>query len=82
MLGDLISSDQKGFLKSRYVGENTRLVYEVMSYLKEQDKNGMLLLIDFEKAFNTLSWKYILQVLECYGFVQSIIKWYKTIYKK
>ncbi len=74
VVGDLISSDQKGFLKGRYIGENTRLVYDVMNYLKEQNKNRMLLLIDFEKAFDTLSWKYILQVLESYGFGQSFIK--------
>ncbi len=79
MLGDLISSDQKGFLKGRYVGENTRLVYEVMSYLKEQDKNGMLLLIDFEKAFDTLSWKYILlvEIQDTYNIEMHIAKWSK-----
>ena len=79
VFGDLFSSDQKGFLKGHYIGETTRLVYDVMSYLKEQDKNGMLFVIDFEKAFDTLSWKCILQVLESYGFGQSFRKWYKMI---
>ncbi len=80
VLGDLISRDQKGFLEGRtYIGENAKLVYVVRSYLKEQDKNGMLLLLDFEKAFDTLSWKYIMQVLQSFGFGQSFVKWYKAI---
>ena len=35
VLPDIISDSQKGFLKERYIGENTRLVYDVMSRLNQ-----------------------------------------------
>ncbi len=55
----LINENQKGFLKNRYIGENTRLVYDVMQYMDEKDLAGLLLLIDFEKAFDSVSWRFI-----------------------
>ena len=32
VLDDLISDTQSGFLKGRYIGENTRFIYDLMSY--------------------------------------------------
>ena len=38
VLSDIISDPQNGFLKQRYIGENIRLVYDVMSKLKKLGK--------------------------------------------
>ena len=45
---------KKGFMKGRYIGENIRLLYDLIFYTKLHKKPGMLLLIDFEKAFDTV----------------------------
>ena len=42
-------------MEGRYIGENTRLLYDIMQYTEEQHIPGLLLLIDFEKAFDSLS---------------------------
>ena len=34
ILPDLINDDQKGFMKGRYIGENIRLLYELIFYTK------------------------------------------------
>ena len=68
VLPPVISSNQKGFMKNRYIGENTRLVYDIISELNCQDKSGIILLADFEKAFDTLEWDYIKTVLTTYNF--------------
>jgi hypothetical protein len=44
----IISDTQKGFMKDRLMGENTRLLYDLMHYLEENNKTGLLLLVDFE----------------------------------
>jgi len=51
----LIHNDQTGFIKGRYIGENTRLIYDILHYTEENEIPGLLLLIDFEKAFDSLS---------------------------
>ncbi len=55
VLGDIINEDQKGFLKDRCISENCRLVYDIMFELERRNKSGLLLLVDFEKAFDSVS---------------------------
>jgi hypothetical protein len=50
-----ISNDQMSFIPGRYIGGNTRLMYDILHFMEEQDIPGILLLIDFEKAFDSIS---------------------------
>ena len=59
ILAKLIHENQKGFLSGRYIGENTRLVYDILNYTEQYNKPGILLLVDFEKAFDPVSWKFL-----------------------
>lgn len=60
----LISCDQTGFINGRYIGENTGLIYDIMNYTDEINIPGLLLKIDFEKAFDTTSWKFTNKTLD------------------
>lgn len=62
-LTKIIHENQKGFLAGRYIGENSRLLYDIMHYCKEYNNPGLILLVDFEKAFDSISWKFIYKVL-------------------
>ena len=81
VLDKLISTDQTGFIKGRYIGENTRLVYDLLQFTEENNIPGLLLLIDFEKAFDSLSWSFINKVLQFFNFGPSIRNWISTFYK-
>ena len=48
--------------------------------LREKDKGfhtGMML-VDLQKAFNTLDHTILLEKMECIGFKESVIKWYQS----
>ena len=77
----LINKDQTGFNKERYIGENIRLIYDLMSYTEENHIPGLLLLIDFEKASDSLSWQFIHKALKFLNFGPSLIKWVDMFYK-
>ena len=79
VLDKLISDSQTGFIKGRYIGESIRLVYDIMNYCDTKYKTGLLMLIDFEKAFDSISWKFIYKVLEFFKFPVSYIKWIKLL---
>jgi hypothetical protein len=81
VLPDIIGEDQKGFIKGRFMGENTRVLYDVMEYLIHSKKVGLLLLIDFEKAFDSLKFSYIREILKTYNFGETYISWFNLIYK-
>ena len=80
-LQNLISHTQTGFIKGRYIGESTRLVYDIMEYVENNKKPGLLMLIDFEKAFDSISWKFMYNVLQFLGFPPDYINWVKLMNK-
>ena len=41
-------------MKGRYIGENLRLLYDVLAYTDFYKKPGLLLAVDFEKAFDSV----------------------------
>ena len=71
VLPRIINSDQTGFIPGRYIGENTRLIYDIMHYTEENNIPGTLLMIDFEKAFDSVSWNFIQKSLQFYNFGPS-----------
>ena len=79
VLDKLISDSQTGFIKGRYIGESIRLVYDIINECDISNKTGLLMLIDFEKAFDSISWKFIYKVLEFFKFPENYIKWIKLL---
>ena len=71
----IISEDQTGFISGRHIGENTKLIYDVVQYTEEKNIPGLLLLIHFEKAFDTISWNFIQKCLQYFNFGNSMIRW-------
>ena len=55
VLPKLISTTQTGFLQGRFIGESTRLIYDLIKYTEDNKIDGLLMLIDFEKAFDSIS---------------------------
>lgn len=80
VLNNLISDEQTAFIKNRYIGENTRLIYDIMHYADENNIPGLLLLIDFEKAFDSLSWSFIQKTLNFFNFGRCLKSWVKLFY--
>ena len=81
VLPSLISEDQTGFMANRYIGDNIRLIYDLISYLYRKNKPGLLLCLDFEKAFDSVDWKFLFKVLRAFGFGPDICQWISTFYK-
>ena len=73
----VISKCQTGFIKGRLISETTRLVYDIMHYTEMNQLPGLLMLIDFEKAFDSLSWTYLYKVLDFFGYNEDFIQWIK-----
>lgn len=80
VLSKLISEDQTGFINGRYIGENTRLMYDILHITDTLNIPGLLLMVHFEKAFDSVSWDFILQVLNFFNFGESLKQWVRVFY--
>ena len=80
VLPNLIGQDQTGFLKNRSISENILLIEGMLSHTEREKIAGLLLFVDFEKAFNTIEWAFIVKTLKHYNFRPSLVKWFKTFY--
>ena len=72
-LDTIIHGDQKGFVSERYIGEAIRTTYDLIQWAKDNNKIGIILLIDFEKAYDSLSFTHIKKCLKFLNFGDSII---------
>ena len=78
-LSSLIHSDQTGFIKGRFIGQNGRLLNDIIEYTEAKNLPGILLLIDFRKVFDTIEWNF-LKCIELYNFGPNIRKWITILY--
>ena len=80
ILHNLIHSNQSGFLSNRFIGLNLKLMYDILSYTDTENIPGMLVLVDFYKAFDSIAWVFIEKVLDFLNFGPDIKKWIKVFY--
>ena len=81
VLSEIISPDQVGYMNGRLCGENTRLISDVIEYSRITNLSSIILLADFEKAFDTVKWSFLTKILGYYGFGPNFIKWMSILYK-
>ncbi len=80
VLFKLISPDQSGYLKGRYIGNNIRNIYDIIDFTEQMQTHGMIVFIDFEKAFDTIKWDFLINCLSAFGFGPFFIRCVKTLY--
>ena len=80
-LDNLIHENQKGFILGRFIGEYIQILYDVLFETKNRNLQSLILSIDFEKAFDTVSWKFKVKTLKYYNFGPSIVRWISLFQK-
>ena len=81
ILPKLIHSDQVGYVKDRNIAENVRTIQDILTYTNNNNIPGFLISIDFQKAFDSVEWKFLELVLRKFNFGSSFINWVKTLYR-
>ena len=77
VLSDLVNNDLVGYtcIKGRYIGENVRIVEDMMFYTSNNDVSGFIVLSDYKKAPDMVEWDFLFKTLTAYNFGETFIKW-------
>ena len=73
----IIHTNQTGFMKDRYIGFNIRLILDLIEYAEQENKPGMIFSIDFEKAFDSVSWEFLEKCIDYFNFGICFKNWIK-----
>ncbi|KAH9750075.1 reverse transcriptase domain-containing protein [Citrus sinensis] len=74
ILPRIISPSQSGFVPGRVIHDNVLLVQELAHDLNRRTRgHNVVLKLDMEKAYDRMSWPFILQMLRCFGFSERWI---------
>ena len=80
LLPGLIHNNQSGYIPGRNISENIRSILDIMEYTKAKKLPGLLLFIDFEKAFDSLEWDFLEKCLGKFNFGQDFRRWLNIFY--
>ncbi|XP_058776538.1 uncharacterized protein LOC131650843 [Vicia villosa] len=76
----LISKEQRGFVHGRNIRDCICLASEAVNVLDNKSTFGNIALkVDISKAFDTISWEFIIKVLKCFSFCDTFCSWIKTL---
>jgi len=76
----VVSPTQSAFLKGRNILEGVAILHETVHELHQKKQNGIILKLDFEKAYDKVRWPFLFQSLRMKGFSYKWISWIKTSY--
>ena len=76
----IIHTDQSGYIKGRFIGNNIRVTCDIFELAEKFEKDGMIVCLDFEKAFDSIDWEFMWHVLTSFNFGDKFIQYVKILY--
>jgi hypothetical protein len=73
---------QSAFLPGRFILEGVVVLHETIHELKKKKQKGLILKLDFEKAYDKVNWDLLQQVLRMKGFPSLWRQWMDKVVSK
>jgi hypothetical protein len=68
-----IDRNQNAFIRGRALHEGVLALHEIAHELRTKKLGGLLLKLDFEKAYDRVNWDFLREVLVCKGFSAMLV---------
>jgi hypothetical protein len=69
-------------VEGKNIIDKTFMAQEALEWAEESEQDLVLLLLDFEKAFDRIEWGFLFTALSKLGFSETWVHWVKTLYLK
>lgn len=71
----IIDPCQTAFIKGRYILDGAVMLHEIVHELRVRKKKGVILKLDFEKAYDNVRWGFVEEVMIRKGFSDKLRGW-------
>ncbi|GJT61670.1 putative RNA-directed DNA polymerase, eukaryota, reverse transcriptase zinc-binding domain protein, partial [Tanacetum coccineum] len=75
VIDSVVSMEQTAFIKGRQILDGPMMVNEIIGWYKKKKKRAMILKVDFEKSFDSLSWEFLDRTMEFMCFPKKWRDW-------
>ena len=75
----MIGPSQTAFIPGRYIMEGVVMLHETIHELHRKKQDGVILKLDFKKAYDKLKLSFIQQVLRMKGFSPTWCEWISKV---
>jgi hypothetical protein len=79
-LSKLISYNQNAFIKKRCIHDNFMFVQQVIKDLHKKKVPAIFIKLDISKAFDTVNWSYLLDIMSYLGFSRRWRDWISALW--
>jgi hypothetical protein len=73
----LFSIQQNAFIKGRNIMDGVLSLHEILNYTHVKKQCGIVLKLDFEKAYDKVNWNFLLECYRIHGFNELWCSWVK-----
>ncbi|GJS04028.1 RNA-directed DNA polymerase, eukaryota [Tanacetum coccineum] len=80
VISDLVSDTQSAFVANRHILDGPFILNELLAWCKRKKKQALIFKVDFAKAYDSVRWDYLLDVLQAFGFGPNWCKWIRGIF--
>ncbi|GJR65771.1 RNA-directed DNA polymerase, eukaryota [Tanacetum coccineum] len=75
VLGDIVNEVQSAFVADRQILDGPFILNEIFQWCKSKKKHSFIFKVDFEKAYDSVRWDYLDDVLKKFGFGERWCGW-------
>ena len=75
----LILTTQSAFLKNRNIMNGVLALHEILHETKRRKEIGVILKLDFEKAYDKVNWAFLFDTLKLSGFYEKWCTWMQQV---
>ncbi|GKC20760.1 RNA-directed DNA polymerase, eukaryota [Tanacetum coccineum] len=78
VLGDIVNKVQSAFVADRQILDDPFILNEVFQWCKSKKKQSLIFKVDFEKAYDSVRWDFLDDVLKKFGFGDKWCNWIQS----
>ncbi|GJV28719.1 RNA-directed DNA polymerase, eukaryota, reverse transcriptase zinc-binding domain protein [Tanacetum coccineum] len=78
VIDKIVSKEQSAFIAGRQILDGPVILSEIIEWYKKRKKKLLIFKVDFEKAFDSISWNYLIHILDSFGFGNKWCSWIKA----
>nr|GEX06180.1 putative RNA-directed DNA polymerase, eukaryota, reverse transcriptase zinc-binding domain protein [Tanacetum cinerariifolium] len=78
VISKLVSNTQSAFISNRQILDGPFILNEVFSWCKRKKEQALVFKVDFAKAYDSVRWDFLLDVLHAFGFGPRWCMWVRV----